>query len=74
MFVLRRAAREGRRTGSRSGELETGAGVGHQASRETREGRIAVRPLLENSTACRKSVPSNNPVPGSSELGGDSFG
>src|SRR3954464_1687059 len=38
--------------------------VGHPASDEAREGLVAARPLLENSTACRKSVPSSNPVPG----------
>src|SRR4051794_35999773 len=31
---------------------------------KTREGRVGARPLLENSTACRKSVPSNNPFVG----------
>src|SRR3954447_682670 len=38
--------------------------VGQSASDEAREGRVVARPLLENSTACRKSVPSFIPVPG----------
>src|SRR3954447_25019451 len=38
--------------------------VGQTASDEAREGRVVARPLLENSTACRKSVPSNNPFVG----------
>ena len=37
--------------------------VGLPARIEARKGLVSVRPLLENSTACRKSVPSNNPVP-----------
>src|SRR4051794_520202 len=39
--------------------------VGHPARSEARKGLVSARPLLENSTACRKSVPSSNPVPGS---------
>ena len=35
--------------------------VGQAAIDEAREGGFGVRPLLENSTACRKSVPSNKP-------------
>jgi hypothetical protein len=35
--------------------------VGHPASEEARKGRVVARPLFENSTACRKSVPSNTP-------------
>src|SRR5688500_15771715 len=36
--------------------------VGQAARDEAREGRVAARPLLENSTACRKSVPSSKPL------------
>ncbi len=43
--------------------------VGHPASREAREGGLVARPLFENSTACRKSVPSSIPVPGPSGSG-----
>ena len=37
-----------------------GCNVGKAAKDKSREARVLVRPLLENSTACRKSVPSNN--------------
>src|SRR3954451_23957524 len=37
---------------------------GQAADDEAREGGVVVRPFLENSTACRKSVPSNTPSPG----------
>ena len=38
--------------------------MGQAAIDEAREGRFGARPFLENSTACRKSVPSNNPFVG----------
>src|SRR5829696_8775776 len=63
---MRRAARKGRRT--RPPEWRASGNrrsVGHPAGHEAREGLVSARPLFENSTACRKSVPSNNPVPGS---------
>ena len=44
------------------------------ARNEAREGRVSARPLLENSTACRKSVPSNTPCRGLRVLVWDSFG
>src|SRR5215212_8399253 len=62
---MRRAAREGRRTRPPSGGLlETGVELDLQPATTTREGLVSARPLLENSTACRKSVPSNTPCPG----------
>ena len=42
--------------------------VGHPARDEARKGGVSARPLFENSTACRKSVPSNTPCRGSSDL------
>src|SRR5919107_5736272 len=60
-FSMRRAAREGRRTTSPAGGAGNRRSVGHPASEEAREGGIVARPLFENSTACRKSVPSNTP-------------
>src|SRR5215210_401879 len=75
LFLLRRAAREGRRTRPPSGGLlETGVELDLQPATTTREGLVSVRPLLENSTACRKSVPSNTPCRVPSGLGWDSFG
>src|SRR4051794_7887956 len=39
--------------------------VGHPARSEARKGLASARPVLENSTACRKSLPSSNAVRGS---------
>ena len=47
--------------------------VGQAARDEAREGRVVVRPLLENSTACRKSVPSSTPSSGLCVWGGISL-
>src|SRR4051795_8618799 len=58
---MRRAAREGRRTTSPAGGAGNRRSVGHPARSEAREGGFSARPLFENSTACRKSVPSNTP-------------
>ena len=66
LFSMRRAAREGRRTTSDGELLETGVVLDIQAG-EARKGRVFARPLFENSTACRKSVPSNTPCRGSSD-------
>src|SRR3954463_79073 len=61
------APRETERPAGRSlsGNIRSRRRVGQQAAiDEAREGRVGARPLLENSTACRKSVPSNNPFVG----------
>src|SRR3954452_20212559 len=56
----------GQPEGSPRGTSGCGAGLDNKPpSDEAREGRVGARPLLENSTACRKSVPSNKPpMPG----------
>src|SRR5215212_5222874 len=64
LFSMRRAAREGRRTTSPAGGAGNRRSVGHPARSEARKGRVSARPLFENSTACRKSVPSNTPCQG----------
>src|SRR3954454_12019085 len=61
------APREAERPAGRShcGNIRSRREVGQQAAiDEAREGRVGARPLLENSTACRKSVPSNTPFVG----------
>ena len=64
LFSMRRADREVRRTSPPAGVLETGVVLDIQPASEAREGRVFARPLFENSTACRKSVPSNTPCQG----------
>ena len=65
VYCSRCAARPGgRRRTPRGKPMRNRRRVGQVARREAREGLVSARPLFENSTACRKSVPSNNPVPG----------
>src|SRR3954465_3188901 len=58
---MRRADREGRRTTSPGGGAGNRRSGGHPARDGARKGGVLARPLFENSTACRKSVPSNTP-------------
>src|SRR4051812_645272 len=63
LLCAARAARPAGRTPR--GETDAQHGVTSRVvSDEAREGLVVARPLLENSTACRKSVPSNNPFVG----------
>ena len=63
-FSTRRTGPGGPRRAPPGAGLRRRRTVGQAARDEAREGRVAARPLLENSTACRKSVPSNKPLCG----------
>src|SRR3954470_9342458 len=63
LLCAARAARPAGRTPR--GETDAQHGVTSRVvSDEAREGLVVARPFLENSTACRKSVPSNAPCRG----------
>src|SRR3954447_23989558 len=67
---MRRRGREASRKVPYGEHPDAAQGWTQAAIDEAREGRVAARPLLENSTACRKSVPSNKPpMPGPSGSG-----